>query len=264
MYCRNCGKEMNKSDKFCKECGKSALAETITQAENSSSTVKGLTNSLSNKDINFWGAIATSVILAILMFQKWVSIPAVSMLGYENYSKFSLFEILKGIENINNIISGNAISFVMAMAVIFILLSIVCLIMLAIFCYRLFSNSNGTGIGSAAMIIGIILSIVFILTMIIVNMKIENETRGYMASTFELTAIPFVMLILSMVGKFLFIRKLDEKNEMNISIEEISEEVISEEIEEERYKNEKIKQALWTVVILVVAVIILVLITFSK
>ena len=209
MYCRNCGKEMNKSDKFCKECGKSALAEAITQAENSSSTVKSSTNSLSNKDINFWGALVTSVILAVLMFQKWLSIPTVSMLGYENYSKFSLFEMFEGIKNVNGIISGDAISFVMAMAVIFMLLCVICLILLAVFCYKLFSNSNSTGIGSAAMIIGVILSIVFILTIIIVNMKIENETRGYMASTFELTAIPFVMLILSMVGKFLFIRKLN-------------------------------------------------------
>ena len=211
MYCKNCGKEMNKSDKFCKECGQSALAEITTQAENSSSTVRSSINSLSNKDINFWGALATSLILAILMFQKWVSIPVVSMLGYENYSKFSLFELLKGIENINNIISENIASstVLMTVALISVLSCIICLILLAVFCYKLLSNSNSTGIGSAAMIIGIILPIVFILTILTVNLEIENNSYGYISNAFELTATPYIVLVLSMVGQFLFIMKLN-------------------------------------------------------
>lgn len=91
-------------------------------------------------------------------------------------------------------------------------LFIVSLILLVVYCFKLFTNlENSFTWGNIAMFFVIILSIAFIVSVFIINGYVQDKSGGLVSGTISLTAIPYFTVILALVQKFLFIKKLNEK-----------------------------------------------------
>jgi hypothetical protein len=206
MYCSHCGKEINENDQFCAGCGAHIHGD---EKHFNSPIEKKSTSGVADRPGVFWVTLATTVMLFILMLQKWISIPIASYLIEGEKAEFSLFDIFNFVKTLNHFIEDENMKLMYFFAVVLIVWFILCCVLLAFFSYKLFIDYTKSGIwGSAAMIASSVLSFAIIILIFATNSSIEKETEGLISNVFTVTFAPYIIAIMGLIGKFVFIKKL--------------------------------------------------------
>lgn len=203
MFCRNCGNQMQDTEKFCANCGAESTAPS------GAGTLTG--GALGEKEINKYIGIAVSVIAVIMLFLDWVKIPVLSLLGqYGVSSMYNLFEVFNFADFVQQYSSGNTDGLYFV-AVLFIGLLIVTLIGYGLFIYKLFKDyDKSTSAGNFAFIMSIVMPVVVYITIFIVNASIKDQTSGFVSSVISATGVPIFMIIIGAAGMFFISRMKKE------------------------------------------------------
>lgn len=229
MFCRNCGKEIKSSDKFCFGCG-SGTADEIKQPH---SQYQHETNDeilaqkqdiieekpVYKRDNYFYGTVITSAVLIVLLLLRWIRIPLLNVLSLRGMkSEYSLFEWVSGISRLSDTYGG--MSGALGLCGIIAAVCGICIVLLTFFIWKLFNDidGNGTvGIGSLAFILSAVLAVAVILVTSAINSEIYNQTYGMFDKLFELTLFPYVVIVGALTAKFMFLRKVeDDLEKLNI------------------------------------------------
>ncbi len=212
MYCRNCGQEVGSEDKFCKNCGSSSSESSL---KNSTPIISINTNGFSEKSFYSYAAIATSIVCVVLLFQKWFS---VSLFGESK--EFSLFSVYDWVEMLGEYVAKEWLQGVSAFIFILIALCIIAVILYGIFALKIISKSdNSKAFGRAATVVTVILFIIVGLTVLGINSTLKSEFGDYFGdiagSILKLSSLPYITVVVALLGQFLFINKLENKSNVD-------------------------------------------------
>lgn len=212
MYCRNCGKEMDENDKFCKECGTNAIGELNKIHETS--------KSIDIKKMNMkYVAFILSGLSFIFLLLKWISVPAAQIFGgYGVESKYTLLQILDFTNSLYNNVNNHNMDGLKIFATVFFGITILTLVCHIIFCFALFINQNkSVYIGRAAFIMSIILPVSIFSFIMLLNNYVKSESKGLISTVIELTPFPYIVALagvagLFILGSFTYEKKSEEIN----------------------------------------------------
>lgn len=145
--------------------------------------------------------VTEGVAAILLLFGKWLGIDLYYASGYTGLFKFG-----KLISQLNGYVDGSALLVILAILVYGGLL--VSLVAIGMSIYALFTGDKTRVLwGSYA---PAAYSVFILLIVIIGNAAIKNETDGWITSIFAVTAVPFIVLALGVIG-IIGYAKLPEK-----------------------------------------------------
>ena len=139
-----------------------------------------------------------------MVFLKWVRIPFLGIFGDNEYSVFQLFNFSKQIESyVDNTI------ILTLMCALYVLIASIIIIGFIIFAFRIIiTYDRAARSGSLAFIMSIVLSAMFIFSIILTNQLLSTVTDGSVGTIIEITLVPVVMMIIGITGQLVVIRRI--------------------------------------------------------
>jgi len=164
IFCWSCGKKIPASKKFCPECGAKQnsspgtgeiMGQIKTTLSNQGENISNAAGSLTQKSIFSLASILSSVVCIILLFSKWIEVPALGYFGYG--SSVSIFKVYSWASDLyaSFYMDKDLVFFLLALLI---LLCIGCIIAYALNTYYIATQSEkAVGSGNTATVLIIVL-----------------------------------------------------------------------------------------------------------
>ncbi len=232
-YCGGCGEE-NRVGNFyyCIKCGQ-GLERLAMDKKNSPMRVAEekiapvVQNTIAfNKDLfqglKIYIALVTSVISIVLIFQKWITVPAIGKLsnlfGYSLESEYTLFQVLDFLNTFTDHVGRiKGTGDLMVIVILLLAVTVITLLSHGIFCYKLLANYQRSFItGKFAMAMSFILPIVVWAMVFFINSHVSQESDGYIRQILGTTNHPLWLLLIGGIGQYVAI-KIAEKERIDVT-----------------------------------------------
>jgi len=218
-YCSQCGREFTEAEKLCASCGSERLKQSFSPAlvpSISSLKFKLPELKFDNRDLKFWIRFISPAMVILMMFHKWVKIPALNFVGallssFTGSSKkslggFTLFGISKAVGEISKFAGSSGISKFIGSngmelaAVILKIAAIAVVIVQVVYIYALLTNmKNIKSISLISACITSLVSICFLIAISRINSSITKMSYDLLDNSVKSTLMPYLAIIFSLV-----------------------------------------------------------------
>ncbi len=209
-YCGECGEKLSGSDLFCGSCGtKIEGGANYPFSVTNNDLIDPILTKSREKGPAYWVTPGSAFLVILIMLQKWIHLRVLDSLN-EFYSlfggpsqrletKYSLFQFSTILNNINRYVSSDDIKII---AIVFKVAAMSVIILQALLIYNYVKGSNKTrGMARLATVITCLVSILFIIIVYAVNSSIAEETYGIVNTSIKSTAMPYLAMLFSVIGR---------------------------------------------------------------
>lgn len=213
-FCIQCGYKIEESNVFCSSCG--AEIPEMQDAEpksNGSTTFIQHLPKIGKKDLKFWVTLGSSVCVILIMTQRWIHLEILD--AYNNMFSFltgstnqiqTTFSLFKFSDILNNLNQYANINEIKTASIFLTVAALIVIVTQGYFIYNFVTNHKNTKNSSTlATAATCIISILFLFIINTINKDIAEETYNIVRTTVKSTAMPYLAMIFSILGRVLLI-----------------------------------------------------------
>ena len=215
MFCDKCGNRLPENALFCDKCGNKVAAEAgetqHTAEDFFTTTPAAQTANRRPRGAVFYGSAAVSVLMIVMLLQKWIQVPALSYFTGKGGSAFSLFQVYDMIDLVSKYVDSGNLTLIKIGAAAAVIMAVAAIVLLCIHLVSMFFGKQNTHWAAASSDLSFALGAFAIVVVLLANAALEDAAGGWISGVLSVTASVYITMILAAVNFFL-VKYLQKQN----------------------------------------------------